>query len=254
MSFINRFRDATIGFSGYARLLRDRAGAFGYMSVLLLIVLAIAAWITTVRTEAQLTQAARDLEKVPDFQVSNGEFTFSGNMPHRSSIGGITVIFDTTGTTTEALLAKEPPGTLLVTRDKIYQVSLPGYTQVRDLAILSGATLGKKDVSTILSGVHRTIPYVFVLIYVFQLGFKAIDATLLALVAQAAARRRGRPVSFDLAFKLGTYAMTMPILIQWLAPNFTTLSIGGIVVWWGIAILYTVRGLKAYFEPEPQEI
>jgi hypothetical protein len=56
----------------------------------------------------------------------------------------------------------------------------------------------------------------------------------------------GRRVSFDLGFKLGLYAMTLPIIIQWIPLAFTTLSPGGFAVWWALAILYLIMGLRAH--------
>jgi hypothetical protein len=247
VSFIARFKDAVIGFSGYPRLARDKAGGFGYIAILLLIVLTLSGTVNTVKFGRLMTEASRQLEKGPDFALKNGEVRFDGPMPYRVTQDGAAIIIDTTGKTTVDDIRKAGPGSMLITKDTVYQVQGSGSVRSNDLHSIP-AELTRQDVLALLPRLPRLVPVGYVLLYMGQLGGKALDAVVLALVALLYGRVTGRRTSFDLGYKLGLYAVSLPILIQWIPwPwwRFTTLSVIGFTIWWGLAILYLLMGLRA---------
>lgn len=255
MSFINKFRDATIGFSGYARLLRDRTGGFGYVALLLAIVLAASAVINTVKFSREMAVAKQELAAGPDFGFRNGEVYFDGPMPYTMGDETTTIIIDTTGQTTVDAIRQAGSNSMLVTKDKLYQVKGFGQIQETDLSPMAGFDLSKENVLSFMDGMVYFIPIGYLFIYVFQLGFKALDAVILALVALLYGSIAKREVPFALGFKTGLYAMTLSIVLQWIPiiPGFSTLNRYGFLTWWGLAILFTIMGLRAYFATEDAE-
>jgi hypothetical protein len=247
MSFIERFQLATIGFSGYSKLGRDRANGFGYMSLLLLIVLAISALVDTVRFGRMTEELAQQLASSPNFALENGTVRFEGPMPYRLETGDDLFIVDTTGQTTVEELQKHGNG-VLVTKDRLYQVD-GGRIQEQDLRQIP-LTITRDDVVRLVRSLTWVVPLGYLLIYPFQVGFKALDAVVLALLAMLYGGAVRRKVPFDLGFKLGLYAITLPTIVQWLFPGFTTLRLQGFALWWGLAILYLLMGLRSYLRDE----
>lgn len=124
MSFFEKLKDATIGFSGYARLARDPRGGFGYVAVLLAIVLAINGYINMVEMRRLTAEWSRQIATWPDFGVRNGQFYFEGPMPFRQTgADGTMLVIDTTGQTTPESLKGRPA--VLITRDRYYMIQ-PG--------------------------------------------------------------------------------------------------------------------------------
>ncbi len=249
MSFLEQFKDASIGFSGYPRLARRKSGAFGYMALLLAVVLAISAVIDTVNVRRESEVMVRKVAAGPDFGIRNGEVYFDGQMPYRYEENGLVIIVDTTGQTGPEALADAAPNSMLITRTKMYQKRGPAQIQTTDLSQLP-LELNRQDVLGFLDKLWVIVPLGYLFIYLFQLGFKALDAAILGLVALAYGSATRRTIPYNLGFKLGLYAMTLPIVIQWLFPNFTTFSFQGFLIWWGLAILYLIMGLRAYYQDE----
>ena len=254
MSFLERIRDATIGFRGYSDLGRDKASGFGYLSVLLLIVIAIAAVIQSVSISRYLESLAQRLQAGPDFTVTNGQLDFRGPMPYRyyDEAPYVLVMVDTTGKTGPEAIRTTAAG-LLFTRDQVYQTRWAGSVAATPLRQMFPYTATRDDLVRIVPRLWRAMPFTYAFLFVFQVGAKAVDACVLALIAQRYGRRLGHEVPFGLSFKLSLYAMTLPIILQWLVPGFSTVPLGlsgvlGFAVWWGLATLYATRGLRAYYE------
>jgi hypothetical protein len=253
LSLWQQFKDATWGFAGYARLARGRQSGFGYMAMLLAVVMVIAAMISTVQMGRVMAGAVRALQAAPDFALENGTFRFDGPMPYRVSQEDVTLVVDTTGKTRPEDLTGSGYG-ILITQHTLYQVE-PGRIQETDLRRLPMA-LTKANVIDLIRALKWLVPVSYLFMYTFQLGFKALDGVVLALVAQVFGSIRGRRVPFGLGFHLGMYAMTLPVLLQWLVPRFTTvpwagpMGKAGFVTWWGLAFLYLIMGLQAHFNAE----
>lgn len=256
LSFFERLKESTIGFSGYPRLARDKAGGFGYLAVLLLIAVAISGLINTIHMRNSLAVAANSLAAAPDFGLKNGEVYYNGPMPARFGDQNNMIIVDTTGQTTPAALNSYAQG-ILITKDHLYQKQSMGRSQDIPLSTLPW-TFSKADMVGIMRNLWKAVPFVYIFIYLFQLGFKAIDAVLLGLVGMIWGSAKGRSVPFELGFKLGLYAMTIPIILQWVVPIFSTVpftlvGIAGFFAWWGIAIVYLIGGLAAHYKSLDEE-
>jgi hypothetical protein len=258
LNFIERFKDATIGFSGYPRLARDRAGGFGFMTLVLLIALAISCVISTVSMRRGLDVAVNQLSAAPDFALRSGQVEFKGQMPYVQKDGNSIFIVDTTGQTGSEALKGYSSG-ILVTKNKFYQIQSFGTIRETDLSTLP-FSLDKSDVIGFMRALWIMVPIGYIFVYGFQLGCKALDACVLGLIGMLYGSATNRQVPFGLGFKLGLYAMTLPILMQWIIPGYTTIPslsspthLLGFLVWWGVAILYLIMGLNAHFRTPVDE-
>lgn len=246
MSFIERFKDATIGFSGYPRLARDRSNAFAFMAVLLFISVAIAGVITTVQTYRVTAAMAAEMQQGPDFGLKDGVFYFDGEMPHK--VGGadglFAVIVDTTGKTSPDVLKSEPANSLLITESTLYQVDAMQNIRTTPLKAIPLA-FTRSDLVEEVQRAYQWVPGIYFLTYGFQLGFCSVSAAILGRIANAYAANFRRRVPRALGFKLALYAMSLPTLLSWVFPNFRNYTLRGFLLWWGISLIYLLQGTKA---------
>lgn len=247
MGFLARLKDATIGFSGYSRLLREGSTGFGYLALLLLVVLILSAIVTRTQVQGLAGQVAESLARLPDFRFESGQFSFDGPMPYRLEDASVLVIFDTTGKTPATALEGAPPGSLLVTQSSIFMMGPASAVQSYDFSRYP-MEFDRDRLVAVLSNLHTFVPFFYGGLYLLQLAFKSLDGLLLAGLAVSYGRSEGRTITFDFGFKAGLYAMSMPILIQWILPGFSTFTLPGFAVWWGLATLYLIGGLRAYFQ------
>lgn len=257
MSFIERIKAATLGFNGYARLGRDNAGGFGFMAFILLVAMTVSCIWNTVNFVRGLGNGADQLAAVPDFSFSNGQVEFKEKMPYVISEGDTIIIIDTTGQTSPSALAGHRNG-ILITKNHLYQVQPGRGLSDTDLSTIP-FTFSKNSVIGFMQKLWLVIPVAYVFMFLFQLGFKALDACILGLVGLIYGSSTGKRVDFGLGFKLGLYAMTIPTLLQWIVPRFSTIPFSstmgtlGFLGWWAIAIIYLIFGLQAYFKT-PDEL
>lgn len=247
LSFLDQLQEATIGFSGYARLGRSKRSGFGYLALLLALVLVVNAYINMVQIRRVSTEVARQVTALADFHLKGGRLTYDGAMPVRvSTTGGFPVIIDTTGQTTPATIPD--PIAILVAQE--------GYTLVQTgMAPVAmeypPGEMTKADLLDLLTDSPERIVYLaYPFIYTFQLAAKALDALLLALIGLLYGRISKRQVPFGLSYKLALYAISLPTIIQWIWQDFHTYLPTGFVAWWLIAAIYQLFGLRAYFAAE----
>lgn len=245
MSFFEKLKDATIGFSGYARLARDPRGGFGYMAILLAIVLAINCYINMVAFGRAAQSWSSQVAAMPPFGIRQGQFYFEGTMPYRERLDdGTLLVIDTTGQTQPESLAGQ--STILVTRDHYFLIQ-PGSPVRQGAFSMLRQEITKESLQELLaSRPERVLSFLYIFVYLFQLIFKAIDAAILGGIALFYASRFQRRIPFALGFKLGIYAMTLPTIIQWVINDFHTYTTVGFTLWWSMATIYLIFGLRAY--------
>ncbi|HWI50792.1 MAG TPA: DUF1189 domain-containing protein [Symbiobacteriaceae bacterium] len=252
MTFIERIKAATIGFNGYARLGRDNAGGFGFMAFILFVAMTVSCIWNTVDFVRGIGNSADEMAQIPDFTFSNGQVEFKEKMPYVIDEGGTIIIVDTTGQTGPGALSGHANG-MLITKTRLYQVQPGRGMRETDLSTIP-FTLTKNSIIGFVQKMWIAIPVGYVFMFLFQLGFKALDACILGLVGLIYGSSTGKQVDFGLAFKLGLYAITIPTLLQWIIPGFSTIPFTsttgtlGFLGWWALAIIYLIFGLQAYFK------
>lgn len=250
MSYLQRLRASVLGFAGYVQLLRNPSGPLGYYALTLLVILAVAAGISTVQAKATLAEAAQAVAAAPDFGFRNGQVEFAGEQPFRwvDPQKGTVIIIDTTGQTKPEAIRNAPAGSILITRTHVYEQKGTRWRET-DLSPIP-FSFDKSMVVGLLQGLHWFVPLGYLLLYPVQLGSKALGAVVLALIAMIAGGVGGKKPSFELGWKAGLYALTLPTAIQWLVPWYQ----GTVwrLVFWGIAATYTVLGVRAYLQAEAE--
>lgn len=107
------------------------------------------------------------------------------------------------------------------------------------------------------------LPITYAQLYVQSFIGKCVGAFFLAFVGRWYARRRNRLVKFELAWRLGLHAATLPMCIgllqvafmpttvsQALSPTHDLAAYALIPVYWAVAILYEIKGLQAFWTRE----
>jgi len=246
VSFFAKLKDSTIGFSGYARLVRDPRGGFGFVATLLAVVVAIHGYMTMVEVGRATQQMAQQVESWPEFRIGQGRVEFAGEMPFTETMpDGTRLVIDTTGQTLPENLNVNR-GTVLVTSDRFYfmQPGIPAWEM--DITTMQGELTKEALRQFLAARPERIISFFYLFVYIVQLAFKALDAALLGLLAQFYANSLRRPIPYEVGYKIGLYAMTLPIIIQWVWKEFTVFSPPGFTIWWTIAGIYAIFGLRAY--------
>jgi len=216
------------------------------MAVLLFISVAIAGAITMVQTYRLTHAMAEGMQRGPDFGLKDGVFYFDGEMPYKvgGADGFFAVIVDTTGKTSPDVLKMEPVNSLLITETTLYQVDPMHKIRATPLQALP-IEFTREDLVEELKRVYLWVPFFYLLMYGFQLGFCSINAAILGRVANAYAANFRRQVPRDLGLKLAFYAMSLPTLLSWVFPYFRNYTLRGFLLWWGVSLIYLLQGTKA---------
>lgn len=248
MNLLDRFVASITGPAGFARLARDRHSGFDYLAVWLLILVFIAGTRTVLNTRGDFREAAGTLAAGPDFGLRGGEAYFAGDMPYEVvDDGRLRIVVDTTGATGPEVLAQRAEG-LLVTRHKLYQKQAYRGVQEVDLRAVP-VTVTRDDIVGLVRNLHWFVIAGYGFFYAYSLGAKAVAAVVLALFGLLYGAIAKRQVTFGLGWKLGCYALTVPVALQLVVPYFPYRW----WVYWGVALLYLFLGLGAATKPPAAE-
>src|SRR5690554_5536146 len=135
MNLIEQFGNSLWNFRSYHSLSRTRGGrSFLYIFLLFLLVYLI----SSVYNGVQMNNAIDFLqntitENVPDFSLSNGKFTFAGEMPFQIEEEGFLFVIDTTGHTTLDDFKNTLNG-ILITEDEVVIVQM-GKTEITPFSV-----------------------------------------------------------------------------------------------------------------------
>ena len=252
MNFFRQMRESVIDFKFY-RSIKDNkfSRSFVYLLLLFLIIYFINGTRTFVVTRIVVDELTTNLNmNIPEFRLENGEFSFEGKMPYYiSSSTNEVFVIDTTGQVTESVL-KDVGFGMLITKDRVYLKNSQLETRTFSLTELKGITLNKSDVAEFLPKLSW-IAIIFIAFgFIFVLGWKLINAVILALLGLIAnAALKGR-LKFNNLLNISIYALTLPMLIQ-LAVNLYGYPLPRFgLIYWGISILYVALAVKSCRDEE----
>lgn len=247
MNFFIQMRESVIDFKFY-RSIKDNkfSRSFVYLMLLFLIIYFINGTRTFISVRTGIDEIAADLStNIPEFKLENGEFNFEGEMPYYiSSSTSEAFVIDTTGKVTDSVL-KDVAGGMLITKDKIYLKRSEVETREFSLAGLKGVTITKSDVLEFLPKLSWIIFIFIAFSFVFALGWKLLNAVILAFLGLAANAIFNGRMKFNNLMNISIYALTLPMLIQ-LAVNLYGYPVPGFgFIYWGISIIYVVLAVRS---------
>lgn len=247
MNFFLQIRESVIDFKFYRSIKNNRfSRSFIYLLLLFLIIYFIGGTRMFIATRIGIDELVTNLNaNVPEFRLENGEFSFEGKMPYYiSSSTNEAFVIDTTGAVDENVL-KDVSSGMLITKDKVFLKRSEIETREFNLKELNGVTLTKSDILEFLPKLSWIVFICIAFGFIFVLGWKLLNAVLLALLGLIAnAMTRGR-LKFNNLMNISIYALTLPMLIQ-LAVNLYGYPIPYFgFIYWIISILYVGLAVKS---------
>ncbi|MFZ5352482.1 MAG: DUF1189 domain-containing protein [Bacillota bacterium] len=253
MNFFRQMKDSVTDFRFYKGIKENRFGkTFLYLLILFLIIHSINTVQNYIIARNLLEMMSVELnERVPEFQVIEGQLNFEGDMPYYIlNEQGQVFVVDTTGQLDKNALEDAFSG-MLFTKDRIYIKNQFQYTDVSytDMGLSSYT---KKDLVDMLPGLSSLVLVFMIIGFVFAIGIKLLQAVLLGLVGLIFGAAYNVELKFKHTFNFGVYALTLPMLLQiaydlsgytlppvWIVPLFT-------LIYWGVALVYMAMAVKYY--------
>ena len=247
MNFFLQMRESVIDFKFYRSIKDNRfSRSFIYLLLLFLIIYFISGTRIFIAARLGVDELVTSLStNMPDFRLENGEFSFAGEMPYYiSSSTDEAFVIDTTGQVDVNVL-KDVGSGMLVTKDKVYLKRSAVETREFSLKELKGVTLTKADVLEFLPKLSWIILIFIAFGFIFVLGWKLLNAVILALLGLIVNAIMGGRLKFNNLMNISIYALTLPMLIQ-LAVNLYGYPIPSFwLIYWAISILYVAMAAKS---------
>ena len=246
MNFFLQMRESVIDFKFYRSIKNNKfSRSFVYLLLLFLIVYFISGTRTFIATRIAIDELITNVNaNIPEFRLENGEFSFEGKMPYIiSSSTNEAFVIDTTGQV-DASVLKDVGSGMLITKDKVYLKNSQVESREFNLTELKGVTLTKKDVLDFLPKLSWIVFIFIAFAFIFVLGWKLLNAVILALLGLIANAVLGSRLKFNNLLNISIYALTLPMLIQ-LAVNLYGYPIPSFwAIYWGVSILYVAFAVK----------
>ena len=253
MGFFKKFFNSLFNFKAYNTFLAQTTGkAVLYMLILCALLGIINCTSFASYLNSYLPPFKEELEKnIPEFEFKNGKLTFEGDMPIviKDEEADIIVYIDTENPIDNSILDDYSNG-FLITSDS-FSVKQGINTQSMNLSSLNGTNLNK---DTFIDFIPNKIPMFFIMVvYIFFVLFlflsKLIGAfIILGIAGTILSKIMNKPLKYSESFRLGLYALTVPMLISTLC--FLLTFVGIIIpfpsyISYGIAIIYLALGIKS---------
>lgn len=253
MGFFKKFFNSLFNFKAYNTFLSQTTGkAVLYMLILCAFLGIINCTSLTSYLNSYLSPLKEELEKnVPEFEFKNGKLTFEGDMPIviEDEEADIIVYIDTENPIDNSVLDDYSNG-FLITSDSL-SVKQGINTQSMNLSSLNGTNLDK---DTLIDFIPNKIPMFFITVYyiffvLFSFLGKIIGAFIvLGIAGTILSKIMKKPLKYSESFRLGLYALTVPMLISTIC--FLLTFVGIIIpfpgyISYGIAIIYLALGIKS---------
>jgi hypothetical protein len=247
-------RESVIDLKFYRSIKNNKfSRSFIYLLLLFLIIYFISGTRIFIGTRIAVDELISTVNSnIPEFKLDNGEFSFEGKMPYYISRSTDEVyVIDTTGQVTENIL-KDVASGMLITKDKVYLKSSAVETREFNLAEFKGVTVTKSDVIEFMPKLNWIVLIFIIFGFIFVLGWKLLNAVILALLGLAANAIFSGRLKFSNLMNISIYALTLPMLIQlavglygYPIPNFG-------LIYWAISILYVVLAVKSCSDEEKE--
>ena len=253
MGFFKKFLNSLFNFKAYNTFLSQTTGkAVLYMLILCALLGIINCTSFASYLNSYLPPFKEELEKnVPEFEFKNGKLTFEGDMPIviKDEEADIIVYIDTENPIDNSVLDDYSNG-FLITSDS-FSVKQGINTQSMNFSSLNGTNLDKDK---FIDFIPNKIPMFFIIVYyIFSVLFsflgKIIGAFIvLGIAGTILSKIMNKPLKYSESFRLGLYALTVPMLISTIC--FLLTFVGNIFpfpgyISYGIAIIYLALGIKS---------
>ena len=181
---------------------------------------------------------------VPDFRIVNGELEFKAKMPYIiKGDNNFILIVDTTGQLDETALNTHANGAFVGKTKAVIKDQQQGINTV-DFTAFKGMEISKQSVLKFLPAIKKYIPLALALFYVFGFFAKLLTVLLLALIGLAI-KGAASELKFNHMWGIACHALTLPMLLDLLKQLALPQLPGFNFIYFGIAVFYVYRGVKA---------
>lgn len=259
MSLVKQFTNSIGNFKSYKALSKIKGSkSFLYIFLIFLISYLVFCVNTTIEVDDFIKITAEHLdENVPYFELSNGSFSFDGEMPYVTESSGSILVIDTNSTASELQEQYDISNGFIITEDEVVTYSLGTQQDIRfsDMPL----NIDKSDVINFLPNI-KMFTWIFLAIwFVIRFGMKLLGILLLTLIAMLASAIFNQRLKFLNNWNVAIYASTLPMLISFVNSLVGT-PLGSLLtpLYWGVAILYIFLGMnqisKQNSAGDPQQI
>ena len=239
MNLFEQFGNSLWNFRSYRSLSQTKGGkSFLYIFLLFLLVYLIGSIFIGAQMNifVDYLQSAM-AENVPDFRLTNGSFSFEGEMPYRIEDEGFVMVIDTTGQTTVENFENTMNG-ILITKDEIVTFNM-GKQDVTPFSMMGPLEISKGQIVQFLPSLKALVVILLAVWYLFAFAGKLFGILILTLIAMIATSIFQQRLTFLNQWNIAIYASTLPILIKLI----NTLLGGPLTgflffIYWGLAITY----------------
>lgn len=193
-------------------------------------------------------------EHLPDFQLSNGEFSCYGRVPFIKKYDDAVIIFDTTGKIPENYLDRYKAG-FFCTKSKFIYKKNELETKYYNLSQYKEYNFTKTDVINFINNWKIVgLGFLFILGVCFLLFLKITGVLTLSLIAFVISKISGVKLAFGSLFQISIYAITLPSIIDYCLELFNVNIPYFWVLYYSIAIFYLYRYIKFFNHVESELI
>ncbi len=183
-------------------------------------------------------------EELPPFEIVNGELTSQADKPIIREEQDFTFVFDSTGKLRSNDINQYDNALALLKHQAVYKMGTE--TQSLPYEGLSGMEMSKERLLSFLQEsddlLYILLPILFVIMYIFQTGFKFIGITVLALIGIMIAKSLARKLTFKHLWVMSAYAVTIPTIFFALVNAIGIMIPFSFLLYWftAIIILYLI--------------
>lgn len=244
MNLFEQFSNSLWNFRSYHSLSKTKGGkSFLYIFLLFLLIYLIGSFYAGLQVDTFVGYLQSSMEdNVPDFKLSNGRFSFEGEMPYRIENNGYLIIIDTTGQTTLGDFEGRSNG-ILITEKDISTISF-GDIETTSFSLMGPLEISKDQIMKFLPSLKVIFVVIMAIGFLFAFAGKLFGILMLALIAMIASSMFRKQLSFLNHWNVAIYASTLPMIIK-LANTLLDGPFTGFMflLYWGLAITWVFLGI-----------
>lgn len=193
--------------------------------------------------------------ELPDFQIEDGELHSEQNAPITINKDRFTVLFDSTGTIEKSKLSNSDNTIALLKDEFIFTAG--GQQQSYSYSMLNNVTITKQDLADFLSSADSMlmiiIPLMAVVIYIFTVGMRFIEVSILALIGLLLKNIMDRKnIQYRHLWRISAYSVTLPTIFFTIMAILKTAVPNGAFINWFVAFMIIFLAIKEIPQPKKQ--
>jgi hypothetical protein len=247
IGFFSELIGSITNFETYRYFLkRTLGGAFLYLLLLSLIFGTASSIRSMYDFNFAITQVIGHFQTdVPEFTLENGELNIDGEMPMIfEEQNDDVLIIDTRENADETALDKYGSG-MLITKYEFIQKHVGGGLERQSFSTIPGLRLSKESITGFLPKLRFINIFIVVFGVIFHFIGKVISALWLGIAGMVICASLKVKLDFSNQYKLGIYALTVPIILKALLKILRITIPYFWVLYYGIAIFYLWKGISA---------